>query len=92
MDDEVITWNLKGPKRMKKRRELNALIKNNYKYKSVPLKQQQQHSNGIPNSSSIDMYNMSHGNGTSRLLKNDDGTSTENEEFYFAANKTILKE
>ena len=85
MDDEVITWNLKGPKRMKKRRELNALIKNNYKYKSVPQK-------NLPNSSSIDMCHMSNGNGMSRLLKNENGTSSENEDFYFSANKSVLKE
>ena len=86
MDEEEITWNLKGPKRMRKRRELNALIKNNYKYKGLQLKNQ------IPNSSSIDMYNIGSGNGTSRLLKNDNLSSSENEEYYFSANKTVLKE
>ena len=40
MDEEEITWNLKGPKRMRKRRELNALLKNNLKYKSLLMKNQ----------------------------------------------------
>jgi len=88
MDEEEITWNLKGPKRMRKRRELNALIKNNYKYKSLQYKNQ----NSLPNSSSIDMYNIGNANGMSRLLKNENASSTENEEYYFSANKTVLKE
>ena len=72
---------------MKKRRELNALIKNNCKYKGVPLKSQ----TSMPNSSSIDMYHIGNGSGTSRLLKNDNDSSSENEEFYFSANKSMLK-
>jgi hypothetical protein len=35
MDDEIITWSLKGPKRYKKRKELNALMKKGIKYKSL---------------------------------------------------------
>jgi hypothetical protein len=95
MDDEVITWNLKGPKRMKKRRELNALIKNNYKYKSLQLRS----AGHIPNSSSIDMYNMGNGSQvTNRLLHdtNNNGrlgdSSSDNEDFYFSGNKSHLKE
>jgi hypothetical protein len=35
MDDEnLINWNLKGTKKMKKRKELNALIRNKNKLKS----------------------------------------------------------
>ena len=82
MDDEVITWNLKGPKRMKKRRELNALIKNNFKYKTL----------NKPNSM-IDMYNLGNGaSGTTRLLNKNNESSSDNEEFYFSANKSMIKE
>ena len=52
MDEEEITWNLKGPKRMRKRRELNALLKNNLKYKSLLMKNQNNNNN---NNNSIDM-------------------------------------
>jgi hypothetical protein len=79
MDDEVITWNLRGPKRKKKRRELNALIKNNIRYKSL-LK---------PNSS-FDMYSLNNASG--RLLKNSYDSSSENEDFYFSANKNVIRE
>lgn len=35
MDDEnYLNWNLKGPKKMKKRKELNALLKDKSKSKS----------------------------------------------------------
>ena len=78
MDDEVITWNLKGPKRMKKRRELNALLKNNVKYKTLFKK-----------NPSIDMYNLDLSN---RILKNSNDSSTDNENYYFSANRSIIKE
>ncbi len=98
MDDEVITWNLKGPKRMKKRRELNALIRNNLKYKSL-----------IKTSSMMDSSNKFHlsrytngGSGgrnsaacNSYLLRsqNDEETSSEDlEDFYFSANKSVIRE
>lgn len=77
MDEEVITWNLKGPKRMRKRRELNALIKNNLKYKPF-----------LRNNSSASA-DLKVGN---RLLKNpNDTTSDENDDYYFAANKLVLR-
>ena len=86
MDEEVITWNLKGPKRFKKRKELNALIKNNIKYKGL--------TNG--GSNSIDMYNISSNNSARRLLKgatvNSSSTENENEQYFFSANKQIIKE
>lgn len=78
MEEEIITWNLRGPKRMRKRKELNALVKNNARYKSSSKK-----------TSSIDMFNMN--SGASRLLKSND-SSTDNEQFYFAANKHTIKE
>ena len=104
MDDEVITWNLKGPKKMKKRRELNALIKNNLKYKSLIRSSALVDDNG--NRFNLTRYVSStngsrsigggggSGGGTSGLLRHqhDDDTSSDNEEFYFSANKSILRE
>lgn len=38
-DDFIINWDLRGPKRMRKRKELNALIKNsNQKLKQTAIK------------------------------------------------------
>ena len=96
MDEEVITWNLKGPKRFKKRKELNALIKNNVKYKGLA----RSGGGGGAGSNSLDMYTMniggSAGGGSSnrRLLKNANSTSSEeeNEQYYFSANKEIIRE
>ena len=91
MDDEAITWNLKGPKRMKKRRELNALIRNNSKYRSLP--------NKTTSGNSVDRFNFSDPMttrskqaGASRLLNNDNDTSSDNESYYFSANKTMIRE
>lgn len=105
MDDEVITWNLKGPKKMKKRRELNALIKNNLKYKSLIRSSALVDDNGnrfnltryvssTNGSRSIGGGGGGSGGGTSGLLRHqhDDDTSSDNEEFYFSANKSILRE
>ncbi|CAF0727899.1 unnamed protein product [Brachionus calyciflorus] len=82
MDDEVITWNLRGPKRMKKRKELNALIKNNLKYKSVKK------------NSTADSFNMSSslgmGGASGRLLNN--YSSSEEQEYFFTANKTAIRQ
>jgi hypothetical protein len=97
MDDEVITWNLKGPKKMKKRRELNALIKNNLKYKSLVKTSALVDDDG--NRFNLTRYVSSNGSrrstgGTSGLLRhqNDYDTSSDNEEFYFSANKSVLRE
>lgn len=97
MDDEIITWNLKGPKRMKKRRELNALVKNNLKYKSLMK------TSSLMNSSKFNLSRYVSSNarsascsngGDSYLLRNqnDDDTSSGNEEFYFSANKSVIRE
>ena len=91
MDEEVITWNLKGPKRFKKRKELNALIKNNIKYKSLA---------GINGSNSLNLDMFSIGGGTSgsnrRLLSythhNSSSTEDVDDNFFFSANKQILRE
>jgi len=80
MDEEVITWNLKGPKRMRKRRELNALLKNNLKYKSL-LKNQ------TSNNCSLDLDQTSR-----RLFNNLNDSSSDNDEFYFSANKSYIKQ
>lgn len=81
MDEEVITWNLRGPKRMKKRKELNALIKNNVKYKNLPKK------------NSVDAFNMSTSIGTSgvngRLLNY---SSSDSQDYFFTANKTTIRQ
>lgn len=77
MDEEVITWNLKGPKRMRKRRELNALLKNNLKYKSL-LKNSNNNNN-----CSLEIA------GSNQL--NHDSTS-ENDEYYFSGNKSYIKQ
>jgi hypothetical protein len=96
MDDEVITWNLKGPKRMKKRRELNALIRNNLKYKSlVKTSALVDHDGNRFNLTRYVSSNASRSTaGTSGLLRhpNDDDTSSDNDDFYFSANKSILRE
>ncbi len=76
MDEEEITWNLKGPKRMRKRRELNALLKNNLKYKSLLMKNQNNNNNN-----SIDM-DQTH---------NLNDSSSENDEFYFSGNKSFIR-
>lgn len=81
MDEEVITWNLRGPKRMKKRKELNALIKNNLKYKNLTKK------------NSVDTFNMSTSlgasGGTGRLLNY---SSSDDQEYFFTANKTTIRQ
>lgn len=92
MDEEVITWNLKGPKRFKKRKELNALIRNNMKYKN----------GGKPGAAggggtSIDMYSINAGGSSAnrRLLRgvnDDDSSSNPDDTYYFSANKQIIKE
>jgi hypothetical protein len=79
MDEDVITWNLKGPKRMKKRRELNALLKNNLKYKSLLRNNS---NNNTKCSLEINASNQ---------LNNNDSTS-ENDEFYFSGNKSYIKQ
>jgi len=79
MNEEAITWNLRGPKRMRKRRELNALLKNNHKYRSM-----------FKHNSSIDMFNLN--SGASRLLNKSNDSSTDNDEFYFSANKSVIRE
>lgn len=81
MDEEVITWNLKGPKRMRKRRELNALLKNNLKYQSL-LKNQSNNNN-----CSLNMDQSSR-----RFLSNLNDSSSDNDEFYFSANKTFIQQ
>lgn len=78
MDEEAITWNLRGPKRMRRRKDLNKLVKNNVRYKGL-----------FKQTSSFDMLN--YNSGTSRLLKSND-SSSENDEYYFSANKQIIKE
>lgn len=96
--EEEITWNLKGPKRMKKRRELNALIRNNIKYKSLP-----QHHHGGGGGAKSDEFSMINCSttgvgGTSsspgRLLNGLNYSSTDDEQrdFFFAANKSVLKQ
>ncbi len=77
MEEEAINWNLRGPKRMRKRKELNALVKNQARY------------HHINKNSSIDMFNMN--SGASRLLKSND-SSSDNDDYYFAANKLIIRE
>lgn len=79
MEEEAIGWNLRGPKRMRKRKELNALVKNQARYKHVFNK-----------TSSVDMFNMN--SGTSRLLSKSNDTSSDNDDYYFAANKLIIRE
>lgn len=79
MDDEIVTWNLRGPKRMRKRKELNALVKNNIRYKK-----------SFKNNSSIDMFNMN--SGASRLLGKSNDSTSENDDYYFSANKQIIRE
>ena len=106
--EEEITWNLKGPKRMKKRRELNALIRNNVKYKS--LLGRPSNSNNTSNhyhsgNHKSDEFSMitcggggggggSHANSTGRLLNGLNYSSTDDEQrdFFFSANKSIIKE
>lgn len=86
----MITWNLKGPKRFKKRKELNALIRNNMKYKSGGKQ------GGAAGGTSIDMYNINAGGSSAnrRLLRgvNDDDSSNLDDTYYFSANKQIIKE
>ena len=84
MDEEVITWNLKGPKRMRKRRELNALLKNNLKYKSLL-----RNSNSNTNTNCSLEINAS--NQLNSNNNNNDSTS-ENDEFYFSGNKSYIKQ
>lgn len=79
MEEEAIGWNLRGPKRMRKRKELNALVKNQARYQHVFNK-----------TSSIDMFNMN--SGTSRLLSKSNDSSSDNDDYYFAANKLIIRE
>ncbi len=79
MDDEIVHWNLRGPKRMKKRKELNALVRNNVRYKSL-----------FKHNSAIDMFNLN--TGTNRLLGKSNDSSTDNEDYYFSANKQLLRE
>lgn len=94
--EEEITWNLKGPKRMKKRRELNALIRNNVKYKSLP----QHHGGAGSNHAKSDEFSMINcstaaGAGSpGRLLNGLNYSSTDDEQrdFFFAANKSVLKQ
>ena len=101
--EEEITWNLKGPKRMKKRRELNALIRNNVKYKSLLARPS--NSNNTSNhhyNHKSDEFSMitcgggSHANSSStgRLLNGLNYSSTDDEQrdFFFSANKSIVKE
>lgn len=65
MDEEnMINWNLKGPKRMKTRKELNAMLKNKEKLK-------------FKKSSTIELFKRS--------------SSSEKEEFYFSANKSMIR-
>lgn len=102
MDEEEITWNLKGPKRMKKRRELNALIRNNVKYKSLLARPHScAHKSdefSMINCSSSNNANGSAANGggaSGRLLNGLNYSSTDEDEqrdFYYAANKSIIKE
>lgn len=92
MDEEEITWNLKGPKRMKKRRELNALIRNNVKYKSLLGK-----GGGHQHRDEFSMMTCSNGGSSSggRLLKGLNYTSTEEDDeknYYFSGNKSTIKE
>lgn len=79
MEEEAIGWNLRGPKRMRKRKELNALVKNQARYQHAFTK-----------TSSIDMFNMN--SGTSRLLSKSNDSSSDNDDYYFAANKLIIRE
>lgn len=79
MDEEIITWNLRGPKRMKKRKELNALVKNNVRYKSLSK-----------HNSSMDMFRLNSANG--KLLGKSNESSSDNDDYYFSANKQIIQE
>ena len=100
--EEEITWNLKGPKRMKKRRELNALIRNNVKYKSLlgvrphSCAHKSDEFSMINCSSNNNGGNGGGGGGASgRLLNGLNYSSTDEDEqkdFYYAANKSIIKE
>jgi len=80
MEEEIVSWNLRGPKRMRKRKELNALVKNNARYKTK-----------FRHNSTSNMFNMNSNSGASRLLKSNE-SSSDNDDYYFAANKQILKE
>lgn len=79
MDEEAVTWNLRGPKRMRKRKDLNKLVKNNARYKGL-----------FKPNSSYDMFNMN--SGTSRLLTKSNDSSSDNDDYYFSANKQIIRE
>ena len=79
MDEEAVTWNLRGPKRMRKRKDLNKLVKNNARYKGL-----------FKPNSSYDMFNMN--SGTSRLLTKSNDSSSDNNDYYFSANKQIIRE
>jgi hypothetical protein len=107
MDEEVITWNLRGPKRFKKRKELNALIKNNIKYKLVSKYNQMGSSSMINNKSSntFDMYSLKNqsdsksrcgSRSSHRLLRNTSSSNSDDdddiENLYFSANKQYHKE
>jgi hypothetical protein len=84
MDEEIITWNLRGPKKMKKRRELNALLHNSTKYRPLITNR--------PRNSII-----SDRNGCINLLTTGDKDvtlrlSTEDEDqLYFSANKSVIR-
>lgn len=89
--EEEITWNLKGPKRMKKRRELNALVRNNIKYKCL----QPRSSGSNPNSNNHKMNNKSNEfNMINCSQQGLDYSSTDDEQrdFFYSANKSITKE
>jgi len=79
MEEEVVTWNLKGPKRMRKRKELNKLVRNDIRYKSVFKK-----------NSAVDMFNLN--SGASRLLNKSNESSTDNDDYFFSANKAFIRE
>lgn len=67
---------------MKKRKELNALVKNNVRYKSM-----------FRHSSAMDMFSLNSNGGAGRLLGKSNESSSENDqEYYFSANKQLMRE
>jgi hypothetical protein len=84
MDDEIINWNLKGPKRMKKRKELNALLKSKtYGFTN-------HNSNNTSNYCNLSKNRKYHS--TIELLSRFTSSSDDLDgKLYFSANKALLK-
>ena len=79
-DDFVITWNLKGPKRMKTRKELNALLTANSN--SSKDSSRAKSPKNLSTSSLIKKFTHC----SSSSDENGDG-----QKYYFAANKRVIR-